>query len=271
MHLKRLEVVLAADDQIIQLSLAGSEGINKNAAAHASHTESDIVAVEFDPRRQLMYWIDSRQKRIYRSAIAKGNQSHEGQPLDVDFDSMHTQPTALAVDYLSGQLFVTTVGDESAQLAIDLKRKKRMSEPYDPDVGAVFILTSDGRYVKKIISGNLFVPTAIVTLPQFGRICYADAGIQAKIECADMDGNKRQVIVDQLIYSPTSMAVDEGRSSRLYWSDPKLHKVESIMPDGTRRQTIVDDKRLPWAIDVFENHLYWASRETQNLYVYVVR
>lgn len=63
------------------------------------------------------------------------------------------------------------------------------------------------------------------------------------------------------------MTVDEGRNSRLYWADPKLHRIESILPDGTRRQTIVDDKRLPWAIDVFENHLYWASKETQNLYV----
>lgn len=63
------------------------------------------------------------------------------------------------------------------------------------------------------------------------------------------------------------MAVDEARQSRIYWADPKIHRVESILPDGSRRMTVVDDKRLPWAIDVFENHLYWASKETQNLYV----
>lgn len=123
---------MAADDQIVQLSLAGTEGINRNAAAHAAHTESDIIAVEFDPRRQLMYWIDSRQKRIFRlviklkhrhngmffrSAIAKGNQSHEGQALDVDFNSINYQPTALAIDYLSGNIFVTVVGDEITMIA----------------------------------------------------------------------------------------------------------------------------------------------------------
>ena len=37
------------------------------------------------------------------------------------------------------------------------------------------------------------IPTAIVTLPKLGRICFADAGFEAKIQCADMDGNKRQV------------------------------------------------------------------------------
>lgn len=31
-----------------------------------------------------------------------GNQSHVGQELDVDFKSLKTSPTALAVDYLSG-------------------------------------------------------------------------------------------------------------------------------------------------------------------------
>jgi len=39
----------------------------------------------------------------------------------------------------------------------------------------------------------LQIPTAIVTLPKLGRICFADAGFEAKIQCADMDGNKRQV------------------------------------------------------------------------------
>lgn len=37
------------------------------------------------------------------------------------------------------------------------------------------------------------MPTAIVTLPSVGRICYADAGLHAKIECADMDGTHREV------------------------------------------------------------------------------
>jgi hypothetical protein len=65
------EVVLAADNQLVQVSLAGTEGVNRNAAAHAAHTESDIIAVDFDPRRGLMYWIDSHQKRIFRQVFGK--------------------------------------------------------------------------------------------------------------------------------------------------------------------------------------------------------
>ncbi|KAI6241467.1 EGF-like domain-containing protein [Aphelenchoides fujianensis] len=261
------EVVVAANDQLVQLSLHGNQGVNRNAAAHASHAESDIIGVDFDPRRQLMYWLDSKQRRVFRSAIAKGNQSHNGQPLDVDFAALGVQPTALAVDYLSGNLFVTTIRDENAAAVFDLRRKKRMSEPRVPDSGAVFMLTSDGRYMRKIIGGNLHVPTAIVALPQLGRICYADAGIAARLECADMDGNKRQVIVNQLIFTPTSMAVDEGRNNRIYWADPKMHKVDSVLPDGSRRLNVVHSAHAPFAVDVFENHVYWASKDTQTLYV----
>ncbi|KAI6192728.1 EGF-like domain-containing protein [Aphelenchoides besseyi] len=260
------EVVVASNNQLVQLALHGSQGVNHNAAVHpTSDDESNIVAVDFDPRRQLMFWIDAQQRRVYRSAIAKGNQSHVGQKLDVDFTTLGIQPMAIAVDYLSGNVFVTTVGDENAAAAFDLRRRKRMSEPRIPDIGAIYLMTSDGRYIKRILNGNLQVPTAIVTLPQLGRICFADAGLMAKLECADMDGNKRQIIVNQLIFEPKSMTVDEGRNHRIYWADPKTRKIESVLPDGSRRQTIVHDKKIPFAVDVFENHLYWASKDT--LYV----
>lgn len=72
-------------------------------------------------------------------------------------------------------------------------RRKRMSEPQALDTGSILLTPSDGRYVKRLISGNLQIPTAIVTLPSLGRICYTDAGLLAKIECADMDGNMRNV------------------------------------------------------------------------------
>lgn len=61
------------------------------------------------------------------------------------------------------------------------------------DEGTIYVAKSDGRYLRTVIKGRLHIPTAIVTLPQIGRICYADAGFDAKIECADMDGKHRDV------------------------------------------------------------------------------
>uniref|UniRef100_A0A7E4V2M4 EGF-like domain-containing protein n=1 Tax=Panagrellus redivivus TaxID=6233 RepID=A0A7E4V2M4_PANRE len=262
-------IIVASDDQLVQLALSGGGGTNRNAAAHSAGQDSNIIAVDFDPRRELMYWIDNIQDKVFRSALPHGNQSHEGQALDIDFKSLGVSPSALSVDYLTGNLFISTISEVAQSL---VSRKKRFSEPHTPTIaentGAIYLATNDGRYLKKIISGRLQIPTAVVTLPSVGRVCYADAGIEAKIECADMDGGHRTVIARQFVYSPTSMAVDEGKDNRIFWADPKYHKVDSALPDGTKRQTVITDaQHTPWAIDVFENHLYWTSKETHNLYV----
>lgn len=97
-------------------------------------------------------------------------------------------------------MFVTTVAHNDVILRSDALasvagRRKRMSDPASEqlDTGAIYLTTSDGRYIKRIVVGQLQIPTAIVTLSQLGRICYADSGLAAKIECADMDGNMRKV------------------------------------------------------------------------------
>ena len=191
------EIIVATDDELMQLAIHATNGrLNRHTATPTQSNAHDtsIIGVDFDPRRDLMYWLDARQRRIFRAAIAHGNQTHAGQLLDVNFEALGLTPTALAVDYLSGNLYVAAIGDENAAAALDLHaRKRRMSEPRDPDVGTILMLTNDGRYIRRIIGGNLYVPTAIVAISPLGRICYADAGISAKIECADMDGNRRKV------------------------------------------------------------------------------
>ncbi|CAI4230259.1 unnamed protein product [Auanema sp. JU1783] len=257
-------ILVAANDQLVQVTLHGA-GTNRHAAAQAPAEDNDIVAVAFDERRDLMYWIDGDEKVIMRSANANGNQSHEGQKLDLDFKSLGVTPLAMATDYLTGNLYIATVADAEHQTA---SRKKRMSEPrHTYNTGSIYIALNDGRYMKKLIGGHLQMPTAVVTLPSIGRVCYADSGLHAKIECADMDGTHREIIVKDLIFAPSSMAIDEGRGNRIYWADPKYRRVEAIYPDGKGRETIVLDKNIPFAIDVFENHLYWLSRETKTLYV----
>uniref|UniRef100_A0A914GSI0 Low-density lipoprotein receptor-related protein n=1 Tax=Globodera rostochiensis TaxID=31243 RepID=A0A914GSI0_GLORO len=259
-------VMIAANNKVLQLNLVGARG-RVNAAAESADQQADIAAIEFDPRREIFYWIDASQKKVFRSALPKGNQSHEGQELQIRFDDNVT-PLSMAVDYLTGNIYVTgVVGAENiANAEAAGRRKKRWSQPLD-ETGVVFVATSDGRYRRKAVFGQLQIPTAIVTLPKLGKICYSDAGLEAKIECADMDGNRRQTIISELIYSPTNMAVDEGRDHRIYWADPKFHKVDSCLPDGSRRLIIVRDTKTPWAIDVFENHLYWASKVSESLYV----
>uniref|UniRef100_A0AC35U3P2 EGF-like domain-containing protein n=1 Tax=Rhabditophanes sp. KR3021 TaxID=114890 RepID=A0AC35U3P2_9BILA len=261
------QVIVASDDQLVELHLTGGERTNRHAVANTveSNGNNDIIGVEFDPRRELMFWIDVTQKKIFRSALAKGNQSHVGQPLDIDFAAKGITPSALSVDYVTGNLFITAVSDEAGVSGI-ISRKKRMSEPIK-NTGFIYVAKNDGRYFKKLIGSRLQMPTAIVAIPQLGRICYTDSGMNAKVECADMDGRHRKSIAKELVYAPSSITVDEGKDNRLYWADPKYHKIDSCLPDGKDRKTIVKDRKTPFTVDVFENHLYWGSKETKTLYV----
>lgn len=63
--------MVASDSAMLQLSLTHSNGANRHAAAN-SGDENNIIAIDFDPRRELMFWIDTQQNKIFRSAVAKG-------------------------------------------------------------------------------------------------------------------------------------------------------------------------------------------------------
>ncbi|VDP16975.1 unnamed protein product [Onchocerca flexuosa] len=220
-------IMIAADGEVVQLSLAHAGETNRHAVDTLD--QNDIIAVDFDPRRELMFWIDRQQRKIYRSALPKGNQSHAGQELNIDFKNLKSSPSALSIDYLTGNIYLAVIADEEA--AGFIARKKRHTEQSENENGrgTIYLALSDGRYLRTVIKGRLQIPTAVITLPQIGRICFADAGFEAKIECADMDGKHRDVC--------------------------------------TKRTTVIMDNRMPWAIDVFENNLYWASKESRDLYV----
>lgn len=62
--------MIAADGEMMQLGLAHTGGMNRHAAGGTN--DNDIIAMDFNPRQELMYWIDSERRRIYRSALPKG-------------------------------------------------------------------------------------------------------------------------------------------------------------------------------------------------------
>jgi hypothetical protein len=91
-------VVLASDRRLLRMQLAHA---GRNVLA--SSPDADIIAVDFDPRRGLMFWVDAQSRRVFRSALPRGNQSHVGQALDIDKEALAgNTPAAIAIDYLTG-------------------------------------------------------------------------------------------------------------------------------------------------------------------------
>lgn len=62
--------MVAADGEVVQLNLAHAGEMNRHAAGTLD--QNDIIAVDFDPRRGLMFWIDNQKRKVYRSALPRG-------------------------------------------------------------------------------------------------------------------------------------------------------------------------------------------------------
>lgn len=87
---------------------------------------------------------------------------------------------------------------------------------------------ADGRYRRSLITVGLEIPTSIVVDPELGRVIWADAGSQPKIEIAWMDGNRRKQLVSDKIEQPIALTIDYSMQHVIYWVDSKLNTIESI-------------------------------------------
>lgn len=73
----------------------------------------------------------------------------------------------------------------------------------------------------------------------FRMLYWADRGDAAKIECSWLDGQTRKVLVADGLGWPTGLSIDFTNNDRIYWSDSKESRIESILPSGDDRRTSV--------------------------------
>ncbi|PIO58054.1 Low-density lipoprotein receptor domain class A, partial [Teladorsagia circumcincta] len=50
-------IIVASDDELVQVALHGAR-VNRHAAAQAEQDDNDIIAIAFDARRALQFWLD---------------------------------------------------------------------------------------------------------------------------------------------------------------------------------------------------------------------
>lgn len=124
--------------------------------------------------------------------------------------------------------------------------------------------------------------------PEMGKMFWADVGESPKIEMSWMDGSKRKPLVTSRLHHPTGLTVDTAMDHALYWVDTKLNVIESIKYDQKNRVVVIrggefqyyckaffyfyfvdyhilEHLHHPVSLDLFENQLYWLSRETGEL------
>ncbi|XP_022241765.1 low-density lipoprotein receptor-related protein 2-like [Limulus polyphemus] len=133
--------------------------------------------------------------------------------------------------------------------------------------GRIFTSLLDGRYRRSIVTSGLEQPGSLALDPELGKLIWTDAGTTPKIELAWMDGTKRKVLVNEKLGYPSGITIDYYGGHRIYWCDSKLNTIDSMKMDGSDRVTVSSgDLHHPVSIDVFEDHLFWVTRDSGEIY-----
>ncbi|XP_037294723.1 LOW QUALITY PROTEIN: low-density lipoprotein receptor-related protein 2 [Manduca sexta] len=248
-------VCKAVDNDVVLMFANGPEirafVQEKNDQFDVITSEKRIEAIDYDPKKEMVFWADSYDKTIKRSYMvnALNGEVKTGFAQDLNMKG-NAKPTALAVDYIGDNLYWTEVD-------------RTGSKPR----GRVMVARTDGRYRRALVSAGIESPTSLVLDPQMGRMFWADAGSAPKIEISWMDGSKRRPVVTENIRHPTGLAIDHTMDHSIYWADTKLNTIEMMRHDGSNRKVIIkgDLLRHPLSLDVFESSLYWVTRDTGEL------
>ncbi|XP_058889689.1 low-density lipoprotein receptor-related protein 2-like isoform X2 [Acipenser ruthenus] len=108
-------------------------------------------------------------------------------------------------------------------------------------------------------------PRAIMLDPCRGYMYWTDWGTNAKIERATLGGNFRTEIVNTSLVWPNGLTLDY-EEERLYWADANLQKIERCSLTGSNREVIVSTAIYPFAMTVYDQHIYWTDWNTKSIY-----
>ncbi|CAG0878905.1 unnamed protein product [Cyprideis torosa] len=215
------------------------------------HRNAYIKDLDYDPVNEVLYWVDSVEKRIKRSLMPHGKRPEVqiGAPQLLEIKGV-AKPTSLSVDWVGENIYWAEIDRSSS--------KSR---------GRIVVSKLDGRYRHLVIGSDLEMPSSVAVDPMIGRLFWSDVGAVPKIESANMDGSGRRVVVINRLGAPMSLAIDFAMNHTIFWADPKLNVIERVNRDGTMRQVIVGGAlaKKPVSLDVFESWIYWISRETGEL------
>eukprot|EP00063_Salmo_salar_P032241 XP_014007076.1 PREDICTED: low-density lipoprotein receptor-related protein 1B-like [Salmo salar] len=223
------------------LILADHHDIRKISTDGSNYTPlkqglSNIIAVDFDYRKEMIYWIDSSspaltQRRINRMRL-------NGSDLKVIHRT--STPSALAVDWIGKNLYWCDI------------RKKSLE-----------VSKANGLYPVVLVSTGLDNPTDLALDADTGYVFWIDSGEYPHIGRIGLDGSSRTVISDTDIFSPAALTIDYT-AKRLYWADS--HQILFSNMDGSKRHKVPSqDIREVTGLTLFEDVIYWTDEKSKSL------
>lgn len=188
---------------------AANQLFGKHVLTSAQGYKVDTVDIYHKQEQLTAFWTNNHNKRVESMHIrfSERHRAERDAPIRTVMSDLK-QPRGLAVDWITHKIYVT-------------------------DLSRILVSTFNGSQIYTLINGSMKDPRDIVLAPSEGLLFWADWGPKAVIETAYMDGNKRRVLINDLIW-PTGLAIDYPKQ-RLYWSDPKARIIVSVNFNGTNR------------------------------------
>ncbi|KAK1797543.1 hypothetical protein P4O66_000836 [Electrophorus voltai] len=193
-----------------------------------------IISLDFDYRKEFIYWVDSSRPSGRRINRIRLNGS------DLKVVHRTAVPSALAVDWIGKNLYWC-----------DIERK------------SLEVSKSNGLYPTVLLSSGLKNPTDLALDAQLGYVFWIDCCEHPYVGRASMDGQGQTVIVDKEIYSPSALTVDYT-NKRIYWADDS-HIFFANM-DGSQKHKVPHDHiQGVMGLTLFEDFIYWTDGKSKSL------
>ncbi|KAG9349405.1 hypothetical protein JZ751_027848 [Albula glossodonta] len=221
-------LILADHHEIRKISVDGSNYMLLKQGL------SNIMAIDFDYRKEFIYWIDSNRpsgRRINRMRL-------NGSDLKVVHRT--AVPSALAVDWIGKNLYWC-----------DAERK------------SLEVSKVNGLYPTILLGSGLRNPTDIALDTQTAYVFWIDCCENPYIGRIGMDGSDKVVIVDKEIFNPVALTIDYI-NKRLYWADENHIFLANV--DGTRRRKVPNQGvHSVMGLTLFEDYIYWTDGKSKSL------
>ncbi|KAK6630731.1 hypothetical protein RUM44_002900 [Polyplax serrata] len=212
------------------------------------------AAIDFDAANKRIYWADVQMNEVKTSNLIGG-------PAETIIDSGVEHPNGLAIDWISGNLFVTSSGAGENHISVcNLK-------------GEFISVASILNILDSVVNGSDLFQVRSLSLNPFKGALYWSAikNDLHVIEQSRMDGEDRKVLVSQRdqpsLHSPQSLIYDVP-TDRLYWVNVESSSIQyyDFTVNSVVSLVIRGNAARPTSVVPYYGFIYYSDQQDQAIH-----